>query len=176
MTLYAAVTDLRLVLDSTDAGTGTAAQLSDQQLTLSLQAASDRVEVYVGNSWAQASDAPQVVGDLTLDLAAWWATTYYSKQKEMGPNHPVVLRYTEAKAVLEDIRKGVIDINVPVTAAGGAGGPGDAADAVIHNPWDGQVFTLADSNTRRADDGSLAADTPPDMARMPRFFDDVGGW
>ena len=42
-TLYASVADLRNVMSGTDSGTGTAAQLTDDQLTLALYAASNSV-------------------------------------------------------------------------------------------------------------------------------------
>jgi hypothetical protein len=166
--LYASVADLRLVLDSTDAGTGTAAQLSDEQLNLALQAASDRVTTYTGEVYDPAT-MPPIIGDLTLDLAAWWATTYYSKQKEMGPNHPVVLRYTEAKAVLTDIRDGKIDINVGA-AGGGAAVSGASARVINSIP---NIFTPDDSNTRYdPTTGYLAVSSPPDqMGRRDMLTD-----
>ena len=40
--LYASVADLRLILASTDAGVGTADQLSDEQLALAIRQASSR--------------------------------------------------------------------------------------------------------------------------------------
>src|SRR6266568_3836761 len=55
--LYATIPDLRLVLDSTDAGTGTAAQLSDAQLTLALAAASTRVSTYTGTVFDSSTPA-----------------------------------------------------------------------------------------------------------------------
>ena len=48
-TLYASTADLRSVLAGTDGGTGTAGQLDEQQLSLALYAASNRVSVYAGN-------------------------------------------------------------------------------------------------------------------------------
>lgn len=152
--LYATKDELRLVLDSTDAGTGTAAQLSDDQLNLALQAAGSRISIYTGAVYTL--PAPDAVHDLVLDLASWWATTYYLKQQDMGSAHPVVLRYTEAMKVLADIRDGKIEIDVTpgVPVAGGAR---------IINGIPG-IFTGADSNTI-VDPGSgvLVADTPSDM-------------
>lgn len=171
--LYASISDLKLVLDSTDAGTGTAAQLSDEQLTLALQEAGDRVELYTGVTWTNdVTQAPGFVIGLVLDLAAWWATTYYLKQKDMGPNNPVVLRYTEAKAVLESIRKGEISIVIDPATAGGA-----AASANVINRIPA-IFTHDDSDTLYAD-GVLQADTRPDTGPrrglMPYSYD-WGSW
>lgn len=167
--LYADVSDLRLVLDSTDAGSGTAAQLSDAQLTLAIEAASTRVSTYTGTVWDSSTPAavpPDLLKDLTLDLAAWWAWTYYSKAKDIGPNHPVVLRYNEAKAVLNDIRSGKIrpDVQPP----GGVG----AETGHVNNPLP-NIFTGDDSNTFwDPGSGTIEADTPPDIAGNRLF----AGW
>ena len=157
--LYASLTDLRTVLSSTDSA-GTAAQLSDAQLTLALTAASTRVSTYTGTVWDSSTPQavpPDIVHDLTLDLAAWWAATYYAKNKELGAQHPIVLRYTEAKAVLNDMRDGKIrpDVMAP-------GDPG-AETGHVNNPLP-NIFTGADSNTFwDPSSGTIEADTPPDM-------------
>jgi len=153
VTLYASISDLRLVLDSTDAGVGTAAQLSDEQLNLALQAASDRVSVYTGDTYAD--PVPGIVHDLTLDLAAWWATTYYLKQKEMSPTSPVQLRYTEAVKVLTQVRQGLLTIDVA--------GAGPAASARVINRIP-NIFTGEDSNTDvDPATNTIYASTPSDM-------------
>lgn len=157
VTLYASIADLRLVLDSTDAGTGTAAQLSDEQLTLALQAASDRVSMFAGVIY-DPSAVPGMAHDLTLDLASWWATAYYLKQKEMSPNSPVVLRYTEAMKVLTQVRQGLVDLDVPVLAPGQGAGP-SGGHVINRIP---NIFTGDDSNTE-VDGGQLYPSTPPDM-------------
>jgi hypothetical protein len=157
--LYADLEDLRTVLSSTD-GSGTAAQLSDAQLTLALTAASTRVSTYSGTVWDSSTPAavpPDIMHDLTLDLAAWWAATYYAKNKELGPQHPIVLRYNEAKAVLNDMRDGKIR---PDTLA--PGNPG-AETGHVNNPLP-CIFTGADSNTYwDPSSGTIEADTPPDQ-------------
>ncbi|SRR6266581_2653499 len=168
--LYATIPDLRLVLDSTDAGTGTAAQLSDAQLTLALAAASTRVSTYTGtvfDSSTPAATPPDLLRDLTLDLAAWWATTYYAKAKEMGANHPVVLRYTEAVKVLNDIRSGKIrpDPQPPGTV-------GMETGHVI-NPLP-NIFLPESSGTAYNPFGNvIEADTTPDNFSS-RWLTDLG--
>jgi phage gp36-like protein len=169
-TLYASIDDLRLVLDSTDAGTGTGAQLSDEQLTLALQAATDRVTLYAGYSW-QTGDEPSIIQDLTLDLGSWWATTYYLKQKDMGPNNPVQLRYTEAMKILEALRKGEINLSATAVTPG---------DDITGSESHGQVFnslpsifTGDDSVTRIVGD-QLVNDVPPDMVSRRMIIPD--GW
>ena len=46
------------MLDNTDDGTGTAAQLSDEQLTLSLEEATNRVVVYAGLNYDPSAVPP----------------------------------------------------------------------------------------------------------------------
>lgn len=165
--LYATTADLRLVLDGTDAGSGTAAQLSDAQLTLAIEAASTRVSIYTGTVWDSSTPAltpPDPLKDITLDLASWWATTYYSKHKDLGAQHPVVLRYTEAMKVLDAIRSGKIEIT---QAAGAQGGR-------IINPIP-RIFTGESSNTYVDHTGTLQADTPADIGRRDLLGDFATG-
>lgn len=157
--LYASLSDLRTVLSSTDSN-GTAAALSDAQLTLALTAASTRISTYTGYVWDSSTPQavpPDLLHDLCLDMAAWWAATYYAKNKELGAQHPIVLRYTEAKAVLNDIRDGKIrpDVVVP----GGVG----METGHVNNPLP-NIFTREDSNVYY-DPGSqsIMADSPPDQ-------------
>jgi hypothetical protein len=158
--LYATPSDLRLVLSSTDAGAGTAAQLNDAQLTLAIEAASTRISTYTGTVWDSSTPAsvpPDLIKDLALDLAAWWATTYYSKHKDMSAQHPVVLRYNEAKIVLEDIRAG--RIRPDVQPAGSVGG--ETGRVINGIP---SIFTGDDSNTfYDPATGTIEADTPADV-------------
>jgi phage gp36-like protein len=159
--LYASISDLKLVLDSTDAGTGTAAQLSDEQLTLALEAATNRVTTFAGEVYAPTSGTmPGIIHDLTLDLASWWATTYYLKQKDMSPQHPVMLRYTEAVKVLDQIRTG--EINIDFSA-----GVAQASATVINRIPN--IFTGDDSTTAVIGD-DLIVSTPPDMWVRPQII------
>lgn len=156
-TLYATVTQLQQVLSGTDGGTGTAAQLTEAQLTLALQAASNRVSVYAGgiyDSTVPAAVPPPIFADLTLDLAAYWATTYYLKNKSIEPQHPVAIRYTSAMAVLQDARDGKIRLDVETA------GQIESETGTIINRIP-RIFTMEDSSTRiNRLTGALEADTP----------------
>lgn len=142
-TLYASVDDLRTVLAGTDSGTGTAAKLTDTQLTLALYAASNRVSVYAGNVYDSSQAAavpPPIFHDLALDLAAFWAYRTYLKSKAIGPTHPVYLAYQSAMSLLEEVRAGKIRLDPAV-----APGIGSQTGKVI-NRIPG-IFTHRDSNT-----------------------------
>ena len=161
-TLYATVDDLRLILDGTDAGTGTAAQLTDAQLTLALRAASNRVSVFAGNVYDSSSPQavpPDIFHDLTLDLAAFWATVTYRKSKAMAADDPVMLRYKDASAMLIAVRDGKLRLDV-----GTPGSVGQETGHVVNNLP--PIFTSNDSNTTlNPMTGALEADVPGDMWR-----------
>jgi hypothetical protein len=157
--LYAPVTDLRLILDGTDSGTGTASQLTDAQLILALMAGTNRVSAYVGatfdSSTPQANPANvPLLHDLALDLAAFWATKTYMKHKVMTAEDPVVMAYRDAMRLLEDIRDGRVRFD-PVVP----GGIGEETGLVINRIPN--IFSDSDSNV--AIDpltGGLEASTP----------------
>lgn len=156
--LYATVADLRSVLDSTDSGQGTPAQLSDAQLTLALYSASNRVSVYSGVLWDSSTPdwvPPPILHDLTLDLAGFFAWKTYLKGRSIANDHPAFLAYTNAQDMLNAVRDGKIRLDVE---AAGALGPQDSAMVINRIP---QVFTHEDSNTRIGASGVLEADTSP---------------
>lgn len=156
-TLYASVADLRNVMSGTDSGTGTAAQLTDDQLTLALYAASNRVSVYAGNLFDSSTPAavpPGILHDLALDLAAFWAYRTYLKHKSLEPTHSVFIAYRDAMSLLQDVRSGKILLDPAV-----APGIGSEVGQVINRIP--PIFTGADSNTRISPvTGTLESDTP----------------
>lgn len=168
-TLYASVDDLKLVLSSTDSGTGTPAQLSTDQLTLALYSSSNRVSVYAGNVFDNSvpqADPPPILHDLTLDLAAFWAWKTYLKGKAMPADHPAFIAYTNAMQLLRDVRDGKVDLGVGV-----APGVGDQTGTVINRIP--AVFTGRDSNTRVDPmTGVLEADSPFYTPRTAGLFGD----
>jgi phage gp36-like protein len=167
-TLYASVADLRNVMSGTDSGTGTAAQLTDAQLELALYAGSNRVSVFAGNLYDSSTadaDPPGILHDLTLDLAAFWATKTYLKNKAIETTSPVYIAYKDAVSVLEDVRDGKI-----LLAIAPAPGVGDQVGTVINRIP--AVFTGRDSNTRLDPiTGTLEADSPFWTARTGGLVD-----
>jgi phage gp36-like protein len=167
-TLYASVADLRNGMGGTDAGTGTAAQLTDAQLELALYSASNRVSVFAGNIYDSSTPQavpPPILHDLTLDLAAFWAWKTYLKGKAMPADHPVMIAYTNAMQMLGDVRDGKIQLGVNP-----APGVGDEIGTVINRIP--PVFTGRDSNTRiDVTTGTLEADSPFYTPRTSGLFD-----
>jgi phage gp36-like protein len=172
-TLYASVADLRNVMAGTDSGTGTADQLTDDQLTLALYAASNRVSVYSGNvfdSSTPEATPPAILHDLTLDLAAFWATKTYLKHKSIEATHPVYIAYRDAMGILSDVRDGKVLLD-PAAAPG----IGSEVGAIINRIP--PIFTGNDSNTRVSPrTGYLEADVPlGQWAPMGVNWADEGG-
>jgi len=157
-TLYATVADLRNVAGGTDSGTGTLAQLTDEQLTLALYAASNRVSVYAGNIYDSSTalaNPPGILHDLTLDLAAFWADKTYLKHKTIDPQSPIYIAYQNAMSILQDVRAGKILLD-PAPAPG----IGQETGIIINRIP--AIFTGDDSGTRlNPATGTLEPDTPP---------------
>ena len=155
-TLYATVDDLRTAMSGTDSGTGTAAQLTDQQLTLALYAASNRVSVYAGSVYDGSTAAavpPPILHDITLDLACFWAAKTYMKFKVIEPASPIYLAYVNAMQMLNDVRNGRILLD-PAPAPG----INEAGTVINKIP---NIFTGANSNTRLDPrTGTLEPDVP----------------
>jgi phage gp36-like protein len=157
-TLYASVADLRNVLAGTDSGTGTAAALTDAQLTLALYAASNRVSVYAGNVYDSSvpeADPPAILHDLTLDLACFWAAKTYMKYKAIEPTSPIYLAYVNAMSILQAVRAGTILLD-PSPAPGIAAN--ESGTVINQIP---RVFTGANSGTRVSPvTGTIEPDVP----------------
>jgi phage gp36-like protein len=168
MVLYASVADLKSVLQGTDNGTGTAAQLTDAQLTLALQAASNRISVYAGNVYDSSSPQavpPDIFHDLALDLAAFWATKTYMKNKVIATDHPVFIAYANAQTILNNVRDGKLRLDVQVVG----GGPGSETGLVLNRIP--PIFNGDDSNTRVGQSGFLESDVPLGPNWAPRGLD-----
>jgi hypothetical protein len=155
--LYAGLDDLKDMLSSTDSGVGTPAQLNDDQLTLCLYSASNRVSVYAGGLFdgsTAGATPPPIFHDITLDLAAFFAWRTYLKGKVMPAQHPVFIAYQSATQLLNDAREGKIVLDI---GTAGNVGPGQGNMVINRIP---PIFTGKDSNTRVGADGVLESDIP----------------
>lgn len=156
-TTYATTAQLQAALQGADTGDGTAAQLTPAQLQMAIVAASNRVSVYAGgiyDSSVPGAIPPPIFTDLTLDLAVFFATSMYMKNKTMELTHPVRIRYASAMAVLTDARNGKVRLDVET-----AGSIESEVGLVINRVPN--IFTNRDSNTKiNPLTSTLEADTP----------------
>jgi hypothetical protein len=125
---YCTVQDVRDAVSGTDHGTGTAAALAPAQIEGAISRASTRVGMYAGSSWVPDSSHPDVhvpdlVRDLTVQLAAYYATLIYRKGVPLDPNDPVALGYADAMKALNAISNGEAEV-IPAGPGGDVPGGG----------------------------------------------------
>lgn len=169
--LYATLEDLKLALQGSDAGTGTATALLDSQLTDALTAASNRVSVYAGGVYdgtTTATTPPAIFFDLTLDLAVYFATAMYLKQRAMGSDHPARQRYVSAMQVLQDARDGKVRLDVATA------GDIQSETGIIINRVP-RVFSGDDSNTRVDPVTGFLEPSTPSTIYNRHLWDNFGG-
>jgi len=157
--MYCLPADIRSNVAGTDAGTGTCAQLTDDQLSAAIQQASAKVSAYVGTSYVvDAADPVVVVPDLvrtcTIQIGTFYATCVYRKNKDFSQFDPVLLSYNDAISTLRDIAAGRVDVD--------PGSPGDPVDRPGHvvNTLP-KVFRMADSGTEWDGRGGIEAAGAP---------------
>lgn len=154
---YCQVSDVITALTSFNSS-GTPGDISSDIIQLAIDQASARVSSWTGQQWnvdgsGNVIEPPDMIASLTLDIATYYATLSYRKNKPMAPEDPVLLRYQNAMADLKSIQEGMIDPspqqpNMPISAPG---------RVINTNP---PSFTPYDSGTtlRR---GRVEADTYP---------------
>jgi hypothetical protein len=112
---YCAPSDIRSAVAGTDDGTGTCAMLTDTQLSAAIAQASSKVSAYGGTAWyTDAADptitVPDLIFNLTVQLATFYATLTYRKGKDLSAFDPVYLGYQDALKTLADIISGAIEV------------------------------------------------------------------
>jgi len=169
---YCTPADVREAVDGTDEGTGTCAQLTDDQLTSAIVRASAKVSSYAGEVFADDASGPVPVPDLifsvTVPVAVYYATMIYRKNKAFAsPLDPVLLAYQDAMATLTALASGTIsaDPGVPDVA------PDDAGKAINTVP---RVFTGEDSGVTQSPRGVVEPAGAAGSSLSGAFWPD--GW
>lgn len=138
MAVYTSVADLRGALaPAGDASAATAASLPDAELTDAIDEAGQEVDARLSDRYTVpfGEPFPPLVVQITRDLAAWRATLTHRRSNPVDPNDPVRLRYMDALALLKQIGKGEVDLDVAGTGAG---------EPTVINPLSTDLFSLAD--------------------------------
>jgi phage gp36-like protein len=156
---YCTPADIRENVGGTDSGTGTCAQLTDEQLTEAIGRASSKVSAYAGTTFEPDASVPDVVvpdliASLTVSIATYYATLTYRKSKDLSQWDPVVLGYQDALQTLKDIASGTIQVTPP-----DPGEPASTAARVVQTIP--SIFTYEDSGTRPTGRGGIAAAGAP---------------
>ena len=113
--MYCLPSDIRSNVAGTDDGTGTCAQLTDEQLSLAIAQAGAKVSAYVGTDFeVDAANpvivVPPLVFTIAVQLATFYATLTYRKGKDLSQFDPVYLGYQDATKTLGDIVTGLIEV------------------------------------------------------------------
>jgi Protein of unknown function (DUF1320) len=155
---YCTVADTVTLVTAFNSG-GTFGDINTAIVQLAIGQASAEVSAWTGQIWGTdetgASVAvPDLIQSITLNIAAYYATLSYRKNKPVEDNDPVLLRYNSAMANLKAIQEGEIDAN-PVTPNKPVSSPGRVINT---NP---PTFTPYDSGTTLEPDGRVRPETYP---------------
>lgn len=156
---YCSVRDVRLALtpraDSTNT-VETAAGLPDWQIEDAIAEAEGVVDSFIATRYTittvevEETDpenplttwvwvvAPSPLRGWTRDIAAFLAALTFRKNKDLGEDDPIRLRYNHVMMMLKDVRDRKMDLTLP--AADG----GDDQGVHVENLYDGKMFEFED--------------------------------
>jgi phage gp36-like protein len=127
---YTDVDSVRAVLAPDGVTDGTAASLSDEVFTETIERVSNRVDTYLARRYRLPipEPVPSILKDLATDVAAYDLTLSYYKSTDISDMDPVVRRYRDARAILTQLSSGLMNLNMP--------GDGDwvTDDPIVINP------------------------------------------
>lgn len=135
MTVYLTPTELRVAL-SRDAQhpEGTAAEMSDAVLQLSIDAATAQIDARLYDRYITPfpDPPPPLVVSMTTAIAAWLADLGYRQSVDSNSQDPVAKRYQWANEMISRLTNGTAALpGVPTHA-----------QMVVINPYEGQLFGL----------------------------------
>ena len=154
---YCTVRDVRNALtpDAAVANSGTAAELEDWQIEDAINEAEGIVQSYLASRYVIVSEeveepnpedpsetwvsfvAPDPVRAWTRNIAAYLAALTYRRNRDLGEDDPIRLRYALTMANLLAVREGEMDIDLPGTETGGSA-------VHVENLYTGDLFGLED--------------------------------
>jgi phage gp36-like protein len=158
VTVYATPGQLRIALTrDPQHPEGTAAELSDEALQQSIDAAQAQIDVRLAGRYTVpfVDPIPELITPIAIAIATYLADLGYRQSVDATAQDPVARRYQWATDLLTRL------------AAGGADLPGYSTAAGVFpiNPSDGEMFALADF-----------ALTDSAYAPWPYGFSDGGRW
>lgn len=151
-TTYCQADDVINAMTSNNAA-GTPAEINPAVVQLAITQASSKVSAWTSNTWGidgkgNAVPVPPIIQSITINVAAYYATLSYRKNKPLETNDPVLLRYQDAVSDLTAIMNNQItpDPDIPGQPTYGRG--------AIRNTIP-RTFTGYDTATRVGLDGRL---------------------
>lgn len=137
--------DWAAVPPQTPGGTGTAADMSDQQLSDEIAEADTQIDValapyYLTPVAPVEGLVPHPIDYWSRNIAAYNATLTNNRNLPVDPNSPVALRYMQTMTAMKGLANGSTVLEIPSlnpdTTGGGAGAP--------LNPYEGTMFFPSD--------------------------------
>lgn len=173
---YCEVSDVITAMTSFNAA-GTPSEIDPSIVQLAIVQASAKVSSWTSNIWGfdntgKVIPVPYFVQSLTINIAAYYATLSYRKNKPLEANDPILLRYNDAIADLKAIQTGQLSPspNDPSNGSSGSGAaPGGYGRGAIRNTLP-KIFTGRDSNTH-VGRGIVEPDTYPDAGSLTPWTD-----
>lgn len=138
---YIAPQDLRDALAGTENLPGTAATLGDDDLRDAIRRAQAEVDARLQTRGYAApfTDPPDLVIDITTDIAAYLATLTYRRGEPINRDEPIALAYTRAETLLGQISSGAATLSAPTGEKEAAGDAG-----AVQNPISGDLWSAGD--------------------------------
>lgn len=154
--MYAAPAEVRNVLapGGSKDDPATAASLSDDDLTAAITRAGNRVDTRLAGRYAVPFDpAPDVIHDLTVDLAAYEATLTFRKGRDFESNlDPVYLRGQAAMTLLGQIASGQVELEPQAV---------ESDTSTVVNRYAGSLFGLESAHLGYTPRGPRVPRFPP---------------
>jgi phage gp36-like protein len=156
--------------------TGTPGEISADIVQLAIEQASAKVSSWTNNIWGWDSTGqiavPYVISSITINIAAYFATLSYRKNKPLQDNDPVILRYNDAMADLKAIQTGQIqpDPNDPSNGQSGSGSSAGYSRGSVRNTIP-LIFTGKDSNSHISRTGHVTPDSYPSGTERAPWLD-----
>ena len=152
---YVDVDQVRRVLAGSENLSGTAAGLSDEDIADAISRAQTEVDGRLAVRYATPfTDPPQMVVDITLDVAAYLATLTSRRGEQVQAAEPVALSYQRAQSLLGQVAGGQIPLTVLDQT--------ETANSTVetHNPYDGDLFQPDDFGLGLAPVGWVSGQWP----------------
>jgi len=123
--------------------TGTAADLSDDQLNAAISQGDNLIDSYIGGRYATpVADPPEGLIQWSATAGAYYATLTYRKGKDISDQDPVTRRFAILMQMLQRISTGSLTLPLPGNTQPGA----NAGVGSPVNPYSGDLFDSSDFN------------------------------
>lgn len=156
--MYVSVDDVRAKLTGSQQypqvpappnGVGTAADITDDQITMEIWNAQGQVDAYLAAQYTvpfPGHSVPLLVAEITSDIAAYLSDINYRTGAGLGyenERRAILLRYKRAQTLLEALGSG--DMQLP-PGPGEEDPPAPPRDSGVYvfNPYAGDLFTACD--------------------------------